>query len=49
MPKDPKHGLRARTRVLNAHQQERDWVIDADCNGIPTTIACDIVRAGQSE
>ncbi|KAG2850989.1 hypothetical protein PC113_g16294 [Phytophthora cactorum] len=39
MPTPPKHGLAARTRVLEAHRDGRDWVLVADHNGIPLTTA----------
>ncbi|KAE8883210.1 hypothetical protein PF001_g12083 [Phytophthora fragariae] len=39
MPSEPKHGLAARTRVLDAHKEGRDWVLVADHNGIPPTTA----------
>ncbi|EEY67057.1 uncharacterized protein PITG_17647 [Phytophthora infestans T30-4] len=46
MPTEPKHGLAARTRVLDAHKAGQDWALVADCNGIPATTARTIVERG---
>ncbi|OWY97540.1 hypothetical protein PHMEG_00031909, partial [Phytophthora megakarya] len=49
MPQEPKHGLAARTRVLDAFKDGRDWVLIADCNGIPHTTTRSIVQRGTAE
>ncbi|GMF42863.1 unnamed protein product [Phytophthora fragariaefolia] len=46
MPCEPKHGLPAHSRVLDAFREGRDWVLVADHNGIPATTARDIVQRG---
>ncbi|EEY56582.1 uncharacterized protein PITG_10129 [Phytophthora infestans T30-4] len=43
MPKESKHGLAARSRVLKARREGRDWGIVAGCNDIPPSTACNIV------
>eukprot|EP00644_Phytophthora_capsici_P008614 jgi/Phyca11/111328/e_gw1.20.473.1 len=49
MPTEPKHGLAARTRVLDAVKAGRDWMLVAECNGIPATTARNIVDRGTPE
>ncbi|KAG2759833.1 hypothetical protein PC116_g24772 [Phytophthora cactorum] len=44
MPTPPKHGLAARTRMLEAHRDGRDWVLVADHNDIPLTTARAIIE-----
>eukprot|EP00644_Phytophthora_capsici_P012294 jgi/Phyca11/119372/e_gw1.38.193.1 len=49
MPTEPKHRLAAWTRVRDALKAGRDWMLVADCNGIPATTACNIVDRGTQE
>ncbi|ETN09484.1 hypothetical protein PPTG_11872 [Phytophthora nicotianae INRA-310] len=49
MPTEPKHGLAARTRVLDARNAGRDWMLVAECNDIPATTARGIVNRGTPE
>ncbi|POM76260.1 Hypothetical protein PHPALM_6518 [Phytophthora palmivora] len=39
MPKEPKHTLAARSRVLDSHSQGGDWMLVGHHNGIPPTTA----------
>ncbi|KAE8992334.1 hypothetical protein PR003_g15794 [Phytophthora rubi] len=49
MPKEPKHTLAARARVLDAHRECGDWMLVAHHNGIPPTTARNIVERGTPE
>ncbi|KAE8970140.1 hypothetical protein PR001_g27294 [Phytophthora rubi] len=49
MPKEPKHTLAARARVLDAHREGGDWMLVAHHNGIPPTTARNIVERGTPE
>jgi hypothetical protein len=49
IPKEPKHTLAARTRVLQAYRDERDCMRVADCNDIPPSTARNIVHRGTPE
>eukprot|EP00644_Phytophthora_capsici_P000641 jgi/Phyca11/109251/e_gw1.16.685.1 len=44
-----KHGLAARTRVLDALKAGRDWMLVAECNVIPAITARNIVDRGTPE
>ncbi|KAE9321213.1 hypothetical protein PR003_g17530 [Phytophthora rubi] len=49
MPKEPKHTLAARARVLDAHREGGDLMLVARRNGIPPTTARNIVERGTPE